>query len=325
MESNHPQQPVTYVDGLGYLPATPKLTERRNLTLRYHLVILSTMLVLGLWLLLLNPFEILTQRLDLSQWDGHLLARIFAQLAAYLPACLLLWLCGDRTKGVLGMKKAIGCRYGYALGMGLGISAIANLLTAAGLRLMDAATPFYYEHEIPPLPDNFTSLLLELLAIVLLPAVLEEFFFRGLVMGRLREYGELVSILVSAVLYAVLAPTLDLLLCRLLLGLALGYFRLRSFSVLVPMTVSAVVSLTWLVLDWVSLPWQLAGALLLLLLGMGTVALWSMRHTRAFQNRDRDTNLTNRAKINLLITNFFFWILFIIGMLALITKVQIIG
>ena len=50
MDPKEKQQPVTYVSGLGYLPATPKLPERRNLTLRYHLVILSTMLVLGLWL-----------------------------------------------------------------------------------------------------------------------------------------------------------------------------------------------------------------------------------------------------------------------------------
>ena len=48
METKEKQKPVTYVSGLGYLPATPKLTERRNLAMRYHLVILSTMLVLGL-------------------------------------------------------------------------------------------------------------------------------------------------------------------------------------------------------------------------------------------------------------------------------------
>ena len=325
MDPKEKQQPVTYVSGLGYLPATPKLTERRNLTLRYHLVILSTMLVLGLWLVLLPPFQALMVRLGLSAWKGELAARIPTLLCCYLPAMLILWLCGHRSKGVLGAKKAIGIRYGYALGLGLGISAIARLLTTGGLWLMSVCTPFYYQHQIPPLPDSFSSLLLELAALVLLPSVLEELFFRGLVMGRLKEYGELVAVLVSSVLYAILSPALDQLVFRLFLGLVLGLARLRSFSVLVPMVVSAGVNLAWLCLDWLSLPFYLAGVLLLLLAGMGTVALWSGKHLRAFQNRDRDTNLTNRAKINLLITNFFFWILLIVGMISLVSKIQIIG
>ena len=325
MEPKEKQQPVTYVSGLGYLPATPKLTERRNLTLRYHLVILSTMLVLGLWLVLLPPFQALALRFGLPLWEGELVARIFTSLCAYLPASLVLWLCGDRSKGVLGIKKAIGVRYVYALGLGLGMSVLARLLTTLGLWLMRLTTPFYFEHEVPPLPDSVGSLVLELVALALLPAVLEEFFFRGLVMGRLKEFGELVSVLVSAVLYAILAPTLDLLVCRLFLGLVLGLVRLRSFSMLVPMVVSVGVNLVWLGLDWLPLPFYVAGMLLLLLIGMATVALWSKKHLRAFQNRDRDTNLTNRAKINLLVTNFFFWILLVVGMLSLITQIQIIG
>lgn len=325
MELKEKQQPVTYVSGLGYLPATPKLTERRSLTLRYHLVILSTMLVLGLWLVLLQPFQTWAAQLGLSAWDGELVARIFTLLCAFLPATLILWLCGDRSKGVVGIKKAVGVRYGYALGLALGMSAIARLLTSGGLWLMSVCTPFYYEREVPPLPDNAGSLVLELMALVILPALLEEFFFRGLVMGRLRQYGELISVLVSAILYAILSPTLDLVAFRLFLGLVLGLIRLRSFSVLVPIVASMGVNLAWFCLDWLSLPLHLAGAVVLLLIGMGTVALWSGKHIRAFQNRDRDTNLTNRAKVNLLLTNFFFWILLVISILSLITQLQIIG
>ncbi len=325
MESKEKQKPVTYVSGLGYLPATPKLTERRNLTMRYHLVILSTMLVLGLWLVLLPPFQVLTAHLGFSSWEGELMARMFTLLCAYLPASLILWLCGDRSKGVVGVKKAMGIRYGYALGIGLGMSALARLLTAGGLWLMRVTTPFYYEQETAPQPESLGGFVLELTALVLLPVLLEEFFFRGLVIGRLKEFGELVAVLVSAVLYAILSPTLDQLVFRLFLGLVLGLVRLRSFSVLVPMVVSAGVSLVWLCLDWLSLPFYIAGVLLLLLIGMGSVALWSSKHLRAFQNRDWDTNLTNRAKINLLITNFFFWILIVVGMISLVTQIQIIG
>ena len=197
METKEKQKPVTYVSGLGYLPATPKLTERRNLAMRYHLVILSTMLVLGLWLVLLPPFRVLASHLGFSSWEGELMARIFTLLCAYFPASLILWLCGDRSKGVVGVKKAIGIRYGYALGIGLGMSALARLLTAGGLWLMSVTTPFYYEQETAPQPEGFGGLILELAALVLLPALLEEFFFRGLVMGRLKEFGELVSVLVS--------------------------------------------------------------------------------------------------------------------------------
>lgn len=190
---------------------------------------------------------------------------------------------------------------------------------------MRVTTPFYYEQETAPQPESLGGFVLELTALVLLPVLLEEFFFRGLVIGRLKEFGELVAVLVSAVLYAILSPTLDQLVFRLFLGLVLGLVRLRSFSVLVPMVVSAGVSLVWLCLDWLSLPFYIAGVLLLLLIGMGSVALWSSKHLRAFQNRDWDTNLTNRAKINLLITNFFFWILIVVGMISLVTQIQIIG
>ncbi len=325
MESKEKQKPVTYVSGLGYLPVTPKLTERRNLTMRYHLVILSTMLALGLSLILSPPFRALTAQQNLSAWEGELIARILTLLCSYLPAILILWLCGSRSKGMLGVKKAVGVRFGYALGLGLGISAIARLLTTGGLWLMNISTPLYYQRQIPPLPDSAGSLVLELAALVLLPAVLEEVFFRGLMIGQLKEFGELVAVLVSALLYAILSPSLDQLVFRLFLGLVLGLARLRSFSVLVPMAASAGVNLVWLCLDWLSLPFYLAGVLLLLLAGMGSVAFWSGKHLRAFQNHDRDTNLTNRAKINLLITNLFFWLLFVIGMISLVAQIQIIG
>jgi sodium transport system permease protein len=76
-----------------------------------------------------------------------------------------------------------------------------------------------------------SSLALTLLLVAVLPAVCEEFFFRGLVFSGLRRVGPVVAVLVSALLFALMHGSIYRLMPTFCLGVLLGYIRLTTGSI----------------------------------------------------------------------------------------------
>jgi sodium transport system permease protein len=78
-----------------------------------------------------------------------------------------------------------------------------------------------------------------LLAIAVTPAVCEELFFRGLVLGALKRHGALVAIVGSALLFALIHGSIYRLLPTFLLGAVMGWVRVTTRSIAPGMVVHA--------------------------------------------------------------------------------------
>ena len=80
-------------------------------------------------------------------------------------------------------------------------------------------------------------LLLSLFSTALLPAILEEILFRGLILGELSRYGRSIAVIFSGALFGLVHRTTSQILFAALGGILLAYFVLESGSILFGMIV----------------------------------------------------------------------------------------
>jgi len=87
------------------------------------------------------------------------------------------------------------------------------------------------------LPDGVFGFILNVIASCVIPALVEEFAFRGVILGSLRKHGDGFAILTSSVLFGLIHGNLKQIPFAFLLGLFLGFCTVRTGSIRVAMCV----------------------------------------------------------------------------------------
>lgn len=138
-----------------------------------------------------------------------------------------------------------------------------------------------------------------LIAAALVPAVLEEGLFRGLLLPSLEGRGPVRAALVSGALFALMHARLEALPAHLILGFALGMLALRTGSLLAPMLFHGAYNAIILVLSYVTYDpaaTEAARALLTqaeraeyLPMALALLAVWALlMHTATRRGQQRD-------------------------------------
>lgn len=86
-------------------------------------------------------------------------------------------------------------------------------------------------------PTDSKMFVFYLLYMTILPAIFEELFFRGVIMTSLRRFGDWFAIIVSALLFGLLHGNMVQFLNAFFLGILLGYFAVRSGSIVTSMVI----------------------------------------------------------------------------------------
>lgn len=113
---------------------------------------------------------------------------------------------------------------------GAGFSAFANIATA----LSGQVFQFFgveYSVDFGESPRGIYGFFLAVLSTAVVPALVEEFATRGVVMGFLKPFGDGFSILVSAILFGALHGNFQQMPFAFLMGLVLGYIRVATGSI----------------------------------------------------------------------------------------------
>jgi membrane protease YdiL (CAAX protease family) len=116
----------------------------------------------------------------------------------------------------------------------LPITLAGSVLGAFGAELLQRGmTALGYYVAIPSysIPDEPFEFILSMVLLTVIPAVLEEVLFRGLVMQGLRCFGDGIALAASSVLFALAHFNLIQGANALLMGLIIGYFVLRTGSI----------------------------------------------------------------------------------------------
>lgn len=168
-----------------------------------------------------------------------------------------------------------------ALGVGLGAAMVGSLAATAADAWLGMGG-IYSRQNLPSFAGGLPTLLLTLFGVTVLPALLEELLFRGVLLQPLRRYGDGLAVVVSAAFFALCHPTLPQAINAFVVGLALGVFAVRTGSLALPMMVHFVYNCLSCVITLFSLYRPLHAALfswvvVLSLVGLGIVCLVVLR------------------------------------------------
>ena len=85
--------------------------------------------------------------------------------------------------------------------------------------------------------DTPTSLILNLLAVAVLPALLEEMVYRGYVLRTLRGYGDWFAVMVSALMFGLMHGNTTQIPFAFMVGIILGWLYVMTDNIWLPVTV----------------------------------------------------------------------------------------
>ncbi len=112
----------------------------------------------------------------------------------------------------------------------LGIMAASILLTAF------TSLGLNYNVSADPTPNSVVAKVLYIISLSVLPAIFEEIACRGILMQSLRRHGDSFALIVSSIVFSLLHGNFMQIPNAFVLGLVMGFFALRTNSLLTSMT-----------------------------------------------------------------------------------------
>ena len=132
---------------------------------------------------------------------------------------------------------------------GLGFCSFSNIAVSFAGRIFEN---FGFRSVVPENedPSGLFGFLLVIISTVIVPAIAEEFAFRGVALSLLKPFGEGFAIIGSAAAFALLHGNFDQMFFAFLVGLVLGYIRIKTGSILICMCTHAANNLIAVVLSY---------------------------------------------------------------------------
>lgn len=97
-----------------------------------------------------------------------------------------------------------------------------------------------YEVDYGDNPSGVFGFLLSFIATAIVPALVEEFACRGIVLGMLKKYGETFAIIASSIVFGVMHGNFDQMPFAIMVGLILGYIYVKTGSIWISVAVHCV-------------------------------------------------------------------------------------
>lgn len=118
----------------------------------------------------------------------------------------------------------------YATFAGLMICSVGDRITSVLQAVFNSTGLEFSENELLE-PNDALSGILYFIACAVVPALVEEFAFRGILMQPLRKYGDKFAIVMSSIIFALAHGNMVQIPFAFIAGLALGYFQIATGSI----------------------------------------------------------------------------------------------
>ena len=303
----------TYVDGYGFTPPPPVITERRMLqfyanglgfaVLFYFLLSgFVPFLLLRLFALAWPVIRVYGDQVIASS-SVILMANLLSSVICLtIPFFVFVLLCRVPLRTAFPLRRfspgfgALSCC--VALGVSVIGLASSNLLTS----LLESV--HLDPHTSITIPQKPALLALTALQLCVVSPLVEEFVFRGMIFQSMRRFGDSFALTISAILFALFHGNLVQAPNAFVMGLLIGYMVLYSGSLWVGVLIHAVNNLFNLLLNLLLavLPEHLQPLFLLmqlalyLIVGIGALLVLVHQYPNIFTFRRSTTFSTERIK-----------------------------
>ncbi len=177
-----------------------------------------------------NPDDITSAFTKSPLYSLYLLAIAIVPISV----CIVLHLVLTKRKlSLLSLKPTVS-KKGFALFLALGLSCMPLSSAASSLwgKLMSY---FEIEPSAVEAPQGLFATVIFIVAHALLAPILEELLFRSLILERLRRYGDVFAVIVSAFLFMMLHASFSSMAYSFVSGVIFGFLAVFTGSVLCPM------------------------------------------------------------------------------------------
>lgn len=138
-----------------------------------------------------------------------------------------------------------------ALLIGYGICVIANIVNSIITQFLSS---FGLDSSVDfPTPEGFSGFLLMIFSVAVVPALVEEFAFRGVVLSLLKPYGDGFAIAVSALIFGLMHGNMSQIPFAIIVGFVLGYITVRTGSVWVSIALHFINNFMSVVLTYITM------------------------------------------------------------------------
>ncbi len=258
LENLPPQRTyVTYVP-YGLTPETYE--ERLSIRKRANTIGGAFLIVLAINAGLLFVLQAIMVALSLSGvtlFQKYLSEPAFLQVLQVLlstvmftfPFILLFKANGFRISGLIKFKKPKKEDILPFFLLGVGFCSFANMAVSF-MGSIFQSFGIKYEVDFGDKPEGFLGFMLTVIATAVVPALVEEFACRGLVLGLLRKFGEGFAVTASAILFGVMHGNFQQIPFAILTGLVLGYIVIKTKTIWIAVAVHFFNNFSSVVLDY---------------------------------------------------------------------------
>lgn len=166
---------------------------------------------------------------------GALIQVIFSMFSFTVPFIACYKIGGFRVSELVSLKKTDKSLSYTLFFFGLSLCAFANI-SAGYVDDIFRSVGIDYSMDIE-MPEGFFGFLLSVISTALVPALVEEFAVRGLLLGSLRKFGDAFAVIASAICFGILHGNFEQIPFAALVGLFLGFTVVKTGSLRVAMGV----------------------------------------------------------------------------------------
>jgi membrane protease YdiL (CAAX protease family) len=221
-------------------PATPEKKYKK--TLRGIFLILCLFPVLSVIVVLPTViYSLFSYGISASDISGDIefllsfaIPQFLYPLLTAIASVFMAVIAGRRVKDTVKIANApatdVLLSIGIFLGIGTAGSYLSQLITDL---IVGLGVPVPDMSEFMPDPQTPMQFCLYLIVIAVMPAICEEFIFRGIICGLIKEYNKTAAIILSALAFSLVHATVQQIPFAFIMGLFLGYIYVKYDTLLI--------------------------------------------------------------------------------------------
>lgn len=171
----------------------------------------------------------------------YILSSLISLVSLTVPYLYTLKLTKSTFNELISVKRVASSKLMALVMLGFGASALSNLASNILESFANSLFGIKFETTAPEYGTGIWSFVLMLLCVGILPALIEEFAIRGVVLGALRKkFSDTSAIVISSVLFGIMHGNLQQIPFATLLSLLLAYTTVYTSSLLPAIIIHAV-------------------------------------------------------------------------------------
>lgn len=177
----------------------------------------------------------------------------FSTVVFLLPTAVMAKTCGKTVSSLVPLEKP---KKGTAVPFfmfGIACCALANIYSSYMGQIFENIFHLNYNVDNGDNPQGFFGFMLMLISTAVIPPLVEEFAFRGIILSFLKKFGEGFAIIASSVLFGLIHGNFSQMPFAFSVGLALAYITVKTGSLIPSIAVHAFNNLISVVFSYLNL------------------------------------------------------------------------